>query len=692
MLLKIFSDISLWFIVPAALVALSIAYFYYRNQKQVRELSGRLKSLLTGLRAISIFILLILLFGILFESKESRTEKPVFLTLIDNSSSMMNYRDSGEVKNLIDAYRDELGAQFKDRFELKTLYFDGELQDSILDFNGKVTNINLGFDHVYNQYYNRNVGGITLISDGNYNDGVNPVYTAEKISLTPVFSLAVGDTLTKKDQLIRNVASNSITFLGNEFPVDIELEAKKFGGKTVKVSILQGSNTVASKTVTYEDEYISSKSVQFLLSANTIGYNRYTVLLEEVNGEITFINNKEHFYVEVIDTRSKVLLLANAPHPDVSAVKSVFDKNDKLTVESHLITDWDRSLEDVELVILYGLNSSGSKGIVRDLQSKRIPIWYFIDNRTSRSDIETIGLNLKLPVGNRTDEVQANLQSNFQLFELSEDVRKMLIKAPPILVPFGDIDSGGEALVTQKIGSVVKPDPILLFSKSSSGKSAVFIGEGIWKWKLSEYVNKKENKGFNELIQKIGQYLIVRNNKEPLRIILQNRYNEIQDVLINAEFYNSSLELVTEPDISLTLQNEAGERFDYAFSKNSKDYRLNLGKLNAGVYTWRAETEYAGKKYAKSGKFMVESISLEMKSVSANFNTLNQLAVKSNGAFHQLKNYKNLLNDLSKRKDIVNLVYEESSFSDLIDLIWIFIVLILCLGGEWFIRRFYGSY
>jgi hypothetical protein len=205
----------------------------------------------------------------------------------------------------------------------------------------------LGFEKINVDYYNRNIGGIAFISDGNYNVGANPSYAAEKISLTPVFALAVGDTTPKKDQLIRNITVNDIAFLKNDFPVEVDLEAFKIGARSVNVSIFQNGQKVGNQVVQYKNGKRDFQQVSFVLNATKPGFQTYTVKVDAVENEYTLKNNTRTFYIEVIDARSKVLILGGAPHPDISALKEVLDANENIEAESVLLKDWNKDYSDL---------------------------------------------------------------------------------------------------------------------------------------------------------------------------------------------------------------------------------------------------------------------------------------------------------------------------------------------------------
>ncbi|NRA11241.1 MAG: hypothetical protein HRT57_04720 [Crocinitomicaceae bacterium] len=692
--MKIFSDIALWWLIPWVLISVLLSIWYYRKQKQIEGAAKWKKGVLIPLRSSVLILLGILLYGILLETTESKTEKPIFITLIDNSSSMLNYSDSGTVKSNIDSFQKQLESKYGKRFDFKTYVVDGKLKDDDnYDFKGTVTNLNIGFDHIYNQFFNRNVGGICFVSDGNYNKGNSPKYIAEKISLTPIFSVGVGDTTQKRDQLIRNVAANDIAFFKNKFPIEVDIEANKMGASSCELELYQNDKVIATEKLTYTNKDFDFRHVTFLVEANEIGFVNYTVKLRHLDNESSYENNERSVYIEVIDSRSKVLILSKAPHPDVPAIKSVIETDENLEVESMLISKWNGSFKDVELLILHGAGIGSNAELIRQANAINLPIFYFVTTTSSKNNVDNLNIGLSIPNDRRTDQVQGYLSEGFQLFELSDKAQKLLEKVPPIHVKFGDVKiDGGSTLISQRLGPVKKKDPILFFGKNTKSKFGVFVGEGLWKWKLSEYRVAKNNDGFNEIIQKSIQYLVVKKNSDPLRINLPKRFNINDEILINAEFYNSTLEQVTGPDINFNLVDEDDRKIPYVFAKNAKDYRLSLGKLKAGKYKWSADTKFDGKNYTKEGVFIVEDVSLETLSTSANHNLLKTIAANSNGKFYEIGSMNQLLIDIGNRNDIVNISYDETDYSDLIDWKWICFLVIVLLGTEWFIRRYSGSY
>lgn len=691
--MNVFSEISFLWLIPIVLVSAGISYFYYRNQVQLKDVSIRIVRLLMVLRGASLFLICLLLLGILIETTEYNTEKPVFINIIDNSSSMLNYKDSSEVKKLVDEYRTELDQRFNDRFEIVTYVLDEKLAESKIKFDQVETNLERSYDFIYNQYYNRNIGGICLISDGNFNVGQNPLYTAEKIALTPMFALSVGDTIQKRDQLIKTVSANQIAILGNHFPIEVDIEATKLQGKKSKIQVISGGKVISEQLIQFPNESLNFQHHTLMLTAGQIGFVQYTVKLISLDGEASYANNVKTIYVEVLDGRNKILFLASAPHPDVTAVKQVLDQDVNLEVKSVLLDEWDGVIGEEQLVIIHGPHGGKLKQLSEAVKRLNKPLFVLLDNKTRQNDLDLLQVNLQLPTGQQRDEVQGYVRSEFQLFEISESVKELMIKSPPLQVPFGKMGTkSGDVLISQRIAKVEKQDPLIFFGKNQSGKYGVVVGEGLWRWKLSEYGRTEKIDGFSELIGRSVQYLLAHEMREPLRVTLPKRFTINEEISVAAEFYNEALKPITSVTIDFDLKNEKGEKFAYSFAKLENSYGLDLGKLKAGKYSWVARTKHNGKKFQKSGEFVVEQINVEDLKTTSDFNTLSQLTKISSGKLLPLKNYKSLLDQLDQRKDIVNVTYEESDFSELIEMISMLILLVLLLSSEWFVRRYYGTY
>ena len=692
--MHLISDYTLWLVLPIALISASLTLFYYQKQGWFNDLKKSQQYLFKTLRFGSLFLVGTLLLGLILQVVSYREEKPIFISLIDNSNSMLNYRDSTQVKNQINQYRNKLSEKFNNRFELIELYVGSKVSNEKLSFKEKTSRLEAGFDKINEDYYNRNIGGITFISDGNYNVGTNPSYAAEKISFTPIFSLAVGDTTQRKDQAIKNISVNEIAFLNNEFPVEIDLEAIKLPNRTTRISITENGKTVASQVVTYGKNKKDFKQLNFTLKANKIGFQSYTVKLESLNGEFTYKNNQRTFYMEVIDSRNKVLLITGAPHPDIATLKEVLDQNENIESESVLIKDWNKSLEKTDLIVWHDPGVNFDPTVLDLIQQKNIPVFYILGPNTENTIVTKLKLGLSVNRSNQTADFEPTYTENFNDFELSEKAIDALEFYPPLKAKFGAIKFNGNptVLLSQRIGQIKNKEPLLFFINQNNQRNGILYGEGIWRWKLNDFVRNGNYEAFSELFAKTMNYLMVKQQDAGLRIEFPKRFTTEEEIIINASFFNASLEPITKPQIQLKITDASGKEFKSQFGVNGNGYKLSLGKMKGGKYNWTAFTKFNGKSYRKSGVFVVEEIELEKLETSANHGVMLQLAKQSNGKFYELNQYNELLKALENREDITTMSFEETTFNQLIDYWSVFIILFIFLGAEWFLRRYFGTY
>ena len=81
-------------------------------------------------------------------------------------------------------------------------------------------------------------------------------------------------------------------------------------------------------------------------------------------------------------------------------------------------------------------------------------------------------------------------------------------------------------------------------------------------------------------------------------------YEESEEIVINVELYNDSYELINTPDLKMEL-NIGGKTYIYLFNRNGEKYRMTLGNLQAGEYSFRLSTDLKGERFTKKGKFFM---------------------------------------------------------------------------------------
>jgi hypothetical protein len=689
-LADIITSYSLWFVPLCIAVGVLFAWLLYTASDKDKELNTWIKYTLFASRALLISALCFFLLNPLIKRMITEKEKPIILVAQDNSSSVLNAKDSAFVKNEFVKQLKAVAADWSDKYDVKFYRFDhkSELNDTI-NFNGKETDYSNLFEEIENNYSNRNVGALILASDGLYNKGTNPVYGAEKLKF-PVYTIALGDTTTIRDVLVKKVDHNEVAYLGNKFPVEVTIDSRKLQGKESVLTISkQGKKMAEQRVVFNSNDY--TQTFSFILDADKPGVQKYVAAISPLSEEQNRLNNAQPFVIEVIDNREKIAIISSAPHPDVAAIKESIEENQNYEVESFLIGEFNGSVKPYSLVILNQIQLSSPAGakILNDLTVNNTS--YFLLSAYGSDKIP--GVNVQA-MNMKYNDAEAIVNKSFSLFTVSEGLQKYAKEFPAVKSVLGNysIANSASILFTQRIGVVETENPLLLFNTNGEQKSAVFLGDGIWRWKLRDFADHDNHELFNELVSKIVQYLSVKADKSFFRVKTKKVINENEEVELEAEVYNNSYELITDPEVTITITNENDKKFNYAFSKTGLGYRLNVGLLPPGEYSYKAITNNGTKAQEQRGFFTVKEIVAEKINTVANHQLLQQLATKSNGKMYYPAELSKLKDMLQNNENIKTITYTQKDVKDLIDMKLIFFILLALLTIEWFVRKRNGLY
>lgn len=678
-------------ILLAVILAFLYAFFLYRKDTLLEEVSVKLKWLLAGFRFLTVLVLCILLLGVILEQFAERKERPLLFVANDNSASVLLSGDSTFYKNELAAKLTEFSKNLEKDFEVVNYDFDDGLTPGFAgDYSGKSTDISNVFNRIFDQYTNRNIGGIVLVSDGLYNKGANPVYAIARKSFLPVFTVGLGDTSAVRDVRVDAVRHNEIAFLGNDFPVEVTVSQTMCAGESVRVGIYNGNTLLQEKTITFQNGFDQS-SLSFQLKAGQKGFVKYQVMVSDLENEYSKKNNVANFYMEVIDGRQKILIAHSGPHPDIAALQYVISKNKNYEVKVKPFEDVENPTQ-YDLLVLHNYQEV-NPALKEVLENGTRPALFMNGVQTNLNSTQQIGIGFS---GNQTDfeSVSFAHNSSFKEVLLSANAIRLLSQAPPLEVPFGNFQFSGalEVLAYQKVGNITLEQPLIYFTQKQNSRFGVIMGEGIWRWRLFDQLKNKDTNQFEELIGKIITFLAVKENKDPFKINLENEYTENDPVKIGAKLYNQSYDLINDPEVSFTYANEEGKAFESYFVRTADAYQLDLGALPQGVYNWSAKTTFQGERYEKSGTFLVREVKIEFLNPVADHRILQNMAEKSGGAFYFPNELSKLETNLQNREDMVTVVYQEKEFKDLIDYKWIFFLIVLLLAVEWFMRKFNGAY
>ena len=311
-----------WIVVCVICAILFSLLLYFRSAITNDKGTG-ISFLLGGLRFLSIGIITLLLLGLLLQSTEEESKQPIVVIAQDISESVAGLYGGTELQNSIDA----LSAQLQDRFTVDHVFFGSEVYQD-LDSTAqtdKTTDINQPIEYISDIYEGENLATAIIITDGIYNEGKNPIYS-DYNQTSPIYSVALGDTTPIVDLSVKEVLYNQIGYLNDQTEIQIDIDAHDCNNQR---TLLQVNQRVGSGTKLIHEENIRIDSDNFFatrsvtLDLSTSGLAEYIVSVSPLNSEQNKVNNRKTIYIDVLDARQNILILANAPHPDVATLKQI---------------------------------------------------------------------------------------------------------------------------------------------------------------------------------------------------------------------------------------------------------------------------------------------------------------------------------------------------------------------------------
>ncbi|MBO6117697.1 MAG: hypothetical protein J6P44_04045 [Bacteroidales bacterium] len=703
-----FTEYSLWFLPLILLVASGFAYFvYFFKQKDKAAFTLRQKYLLAALRFLGIFLILFLLISPVKRIKNKTIEKPVVVLLQDNSSSLSAVKQSDYYKTKYVDNLQKLSNNLSKDYNIVRLLLGSktiQLKDEIkykdtLKFNDFATDISQAMEFINENFSSENLSAVVLASDGIATQGSNFLNLTDKFSC-PVYTVAMGDTAVRKDVFISDVQYNKIAFVDTDYPIEVTIRADKALGETSSLFMVKDGKTTQIKSFTVDNNDYSV-TAELQTASKKAGIEKISLYVSEINGESNKVNNRKDIFIEVLDAKKKVLILANAPHPDISAIKTALTYNQNYTVDVNIAGNNQNNPADYDLVVLHSLpDNAASYNTIKTLLDKGVNMLFITGQSTNIQLFNSLKTGIQInTLSSSLNNVTASYNPSFSLFTVTEDMSNILKDLPPMLTNTAKYTVNGniQTLLYQKIGAVSTTYPLIAFNNDANSKIGFILGENIWRWRLQNYLINQSTDQIDGLISKTSQLLSDKTDKNRFRIEHKDVYQRNENVIFTAQFYNESFELINTPEITLNIQTQSSNNKSsdmnatYTFGKNNNAYYLNMSSLPEGEYAFTAKTVYNNKEYKQSGRFAVSSVNTELTNLVAKHSDLYTLSSKTDAAMLYPENILDLEKMIKQNGNIKPIIHVSTENRKFISLWWYWALIILTLGGEWFLRKYFGK-
>ena len=567
-------------------------------------------------------------------------------------------------------------------------------KDSIQNLR-KISPLNTAIKNIGENFDKRLISEVILFSDGIYNQGISPDYYAFPFQLSTV---GLGDTTAKKDVVLQQISYNKVAYEGNQFPIEADVLHTGFAGATTKVILLQNGNVLSQKNVQFENEQ-GVTSVQFLVDAVETGFQDYKIQVEVLEDEFNTQNNSKNAYINIVEGKKNILLLAPYPHPDIKALAAAIDGNDNydftLAIDG-ISEDQIKNLEDYDLAILFHLpNINNSFDVeIRKLKNSEVPLWFVTSPKLNVRRHNELNESVNLVPSSESDQAFAVFNSNFDLFELSNEHKELLEDFPPVSMPFAkhDFHPLSKALFLKRVGNVNTEEPVFVFYNNNDIRQATLLIQDFRIWRMVEYLNTQKHEFFDDWVMKSIRYLTAKNQKVRFKVFPKKEaFADNEKIEFQVEIYNEVYDRIYGIPVQLEINSSKDSVFNYEFTPDRLKPDFIVGNLPGGIYKYKASATIQSKGFESSGQFVVEKFDVESQNLQANFNLLKRVADKNEGKFFY-SNQISELQDYLNAKEYPRVLSGESETVPLTQNLIPYILIFLLVFGEWFIRRYFGSY
>ena len=705
------------------LAILSIGFSIYVYRRTNPPVPRWLRIFLTTLRALALLIIVFLIFEPLLNISYTRKEAPIVAVLLDQSASMSlgdHDNSRGEIAKQI--LRNPLFQKNDShikfdyyRFSTAITSFNTDTLDS-LKFTGDATNLTEAVRKISEQYVDKNLKALVLISDGIFNSGENPARIVEDLGI-PVFPISVGEPTEQKDLVVSHVLTNQVTYVKNRVPVDVTIFARGFDQQKIKINLFEGKKLVDSKLVRVGNP--PESKVRLYFTPEKEGLRKYIVQVPVFRDELTPLNNSKSFYVKVLKSKTKILYLAGSPDPDFEFIRRALKDDPNVEINEFIAkktTGFYRSkifpapdsLKKYDLFILQNFpprqyKTSVVAQIRQFLKQTSTPIFLIWGNNINDFMLASLSpyLPMKLPLNHSKEEVTLVRLSEagkiHPITQISDDEfenQKLWDELPPVYFSFNSIKvnpGAAELLAAEnklayQLFRQGKPLPLLLTQKLGQQKSVALLAYGVWRWDLLMWGIGKDNRVFRQLLNNSIRWLVNKEDTKTVRIYpTQEIFHGGQAISFAAQIYTPNYDPLNGADVRVQVRDTEGREISAQLNPVGEGkYEAFLEPLPGGDYSYKGSATYQNRQIGiDQGQFSVEDFNLEFTETKINQKALQQLAFVTHGEFIADSS-------LATLKAKLNFKPRESRISrqwQLWHQIIFLIIAIILLAIEWFFRK-----
>ena len=691
------SALSLYVAIPITIFLIILAFVSYKKNN---ALPPSIKFTLSTLRSIAFIVIIFLILNPIFLSNIEEKQKPKILFLLDNSESVAvkkgKYSGLEDYARILNFLIDSKPTHVEiDYFTIGNRTKPLDNIDS-LTYSESSTNLIDAINQI--KELEEDYSTAVIISDGILTFGRNPLIASTNISI-PINTIGIGDTSKVRDLSVHNIITNAIGYTNTKQLVDVEIAHNGFEGKTISIQISDKFGEVISENKRILDNNTGIITEQFIIELSNEGLTPFIVSVKDFDEEWSTKNNAQSFVIDVQDSKTRILHISAEVHPDVKFLRSLLTTDVSIELqtltwlgENNFVEKKLPETEELDLIILHGNPDDFSS----------------LDVFNSFSDKPTLLLELpnSRTLNNNNNYFELISKQSYQLFE-TNIYPSNTIESHPIL-ELDEINYESLAPIVSTINTELKEDssiplffvgfqgiqteqPIFAITEQTTIRRAHISS---WGWyKLYQSPNKNEREFVSQLFTNLISWVSNNPDHRLLKITpAKNSFNSSEQVLINASLINESGNPEADATIELVISSETlNEKIINLNNLGAGNYSVTLDDVVTGLISFKATARKNSRIIDEQiGEFIIEKLNTELTNILRDDFLLSSIANETEGSFFTSSTVNNFWDTISDSNLLENKTEIVTSYySPVRSMLW-FVLLILLLGTEWLVRRFYS--
>ncbi len=699
-----------------------LSYLTFLAYSIVQIISNKQKRILIVLRIIVWTLLIISLINPVVTFYQQKKEKSKFIILVDNSASMIVKDKDGNprFKRGIKVLKHNIFKSIAKNYDIYYYLFDSETKPTSFnkinsayspygdatDIENALASISIGGE--------RNIAGIFLLSDGIstvFSDPLREARILGKLKI-PVFAFDFS-----KNENIKDISLFDIDY-PEEASIDALIPVK------IKISQTGFTKSLVALKVFVNDKFYSSKKLKLSKSMNNYsidlkfskpGINKIHFSISPILGEAIQINNEKTIFIRTFKSKFNILLVYGKVCWEYKFLNYCFSLDPNLKFNSFVKVKKESlaplnklNLKKYDLIIIGNIK-------YRDLPSK------FVDKLLNYVNLKGGALlflggensfkNGDYHISKLKNIIPVNWKKAGEIFKgkFTLKLTGLGFNSPVMRVAKGDISSLQDIWANLppsdmlNIVKEVKPGTqilavssakhnfiVLAIGKYKRAQIGIFTAYPTWKWGFIPVGLGKSNDIYLSFWRQLVRYMVM-HNVEKINVTTDRLiYKKGEEIFVRVSAYDNNYNPIVRKRLKVKLYYKSGQKY-----KVIKDLELSPTPGTRGLYEtiitpqqfgeYKINMNFAGKVYQTF--FVIEKPSSEPFKLKVNRDLLTKICKLTSGKF--INNYSEISKIkkyLKKSTNIIKIKREIVLWSSWLPLI----IVIMCLGYEWYYRKKIG--